>query len=667
MAKKKSTKKHKRPAGLTLAGEPRWMQRPLVVALLLFAFAFLLYANTLTHGYTQDDAIVIYDNAFTMQGVEGIDELLRYDTFRGFFKVEGKERLVAGGRYRPLTPVMFAIGIELFGARPWVGHLGNLIWYGLTCVAVWWLLLTLLSPGNDPRRSDARARFIALVGALIFTAHPVHTEVVANIKGRDEIMSLLGATVAALCVWRGFRQKGWRWPTLAALTFFLGLLSKENAITFLAVVPLMLWYFGGARPLHALRHTAPLFLSAALFLWLRGQVLGWSLGEPPKDLMNNPFLKILEDGAVVPFSTAERWATILYTLGEYVRLLVFPHPLTHDYYPRHIPVLTFGDSRVIASLVLYLALLWWGLRGLRRKEPMSFGLWYYLLTLSIVSNIVFPVGTNMSERFLFMPSVGFAWVAGWLAWKGAHYQAGDRPTEYRRLYRVWGVVLAVVLLYSLRTVTRNTVWKDNFTLFTHDVAVSPNSAKVRNAAGGALIDEAIKPENEARREQMLREAISHLQAAIAIYPYYHNAYLLLGNAYYYLGEYDKAIEQYEAALKLYPDYADAKNNLARALRDAGKYYGEKKGDLQRAIEYLRRSWQLDSTDAETARLLGVAYGVAGQNDKAIEWFEKALSLQPQSAAIMRDLATAWYHAGDKAQADEWMARARAIDPDIGQR
>src|SRR5690606_20899622 len=70
---------------------------------ILFTRGALLYANTLRHDYAVDDAIVIYDNEFTTKGVSGIPSLLKYDTFRGFFKVEGKESLVSGGRYRPLT------------------------------------------------------------------------------------------------------------------------------------------------------------------------------------------------------------------------------------------------------------------------------------------------------------------------------------------------------------------------------------------------------------------------------------------------------------------------------------------------------------------------------------------------------------------------------------
>ena len=75
----------------------------------------LLYFQTVTFEYTQDDAIVISDNMFTTKGVSGIPGLLSHDTFYGYFKDENKTRLVSGGRYRPLTPVMFAIEYEIAG------------------------------------------------------------------------------------------------------------------------------------------------------------------------------------------------------------------------------------------------------------------------------------------------------------------------------------------------------------------------------------------------------------------------------------------------------------------------------------------------------------------------------------------------------------------------
>ncbi len=82
-----------------------------------------------------------------------------------------------------------------------------------------------------------------LLATLIFMAHPVHTEVVANIKSRDEILSFLNGTLALLLVFDYSKSKNWISLALAVIFFFLSLLSKETAMTTLAIIPFMLFFF----------------------------------------------------------------------------------------------------------------------------------------------------------------------------------------------------------------------------------------------------------------------------------------------------------------------------------------------------------------------------------------------------------------------------------------
>ena len=117
--------------------------------------------------------------------------------------------------------------------------------------------------------------------------------------------------------------------------------------------------------------------------------------------MNNPFLGL---------TFSERYGTIFYTLGKYIQLLIFPHSLTHDYYPRHIPIMSFSDWQVLLSIGIYAILGLYALIRLPKKDPIAFGIIFYIASLSVVSNLVFSVGTNMSERLVFMPSVGFCLV-----------------------------------------------------------------------------------------------------------------------------------------------------------------------------------------------------------------------------------------------------------------
>ncbi len=632
-----------------------WQVNTRLHKVLIFAFAFLLYGNTLTHDYTQDDAIVIYDNMFTTQGFSGIPGILKYDTFYGFFKVEGKDKLVAGGRYRPLTLVMFAVEYALFGENPFIGHLGNILLYGLLGIVLYLLLLKLFKARED----IPLAALIALITTLFFIAHPIHTEAVANIKGRDEIMTLLGSLAALLFSIKAYtEEKGWL-NILAGIIFFLALMAKENAITFLAVVPLTYFVFTKAKFGKIALQTLPFFLAAILFLVIRGQVLGGNFGsELSMELMNNPFLTI-ENNRWVHLSLGDKMATIIYTLGKYIQLLIFPHPLTHDYYPRHISLMTWGSWQVILSTLLYLGLGILGLIGLFKKRIWSYGILYYLITLSVVSNVAFPVGTNMSERFLFMPSVGFCLVIIMFFLPPPPSREGETSDKKLNVVLFTGGI--ILLLLSAKTIHRNFAWKDNFTLFTTDIQVSKNSAKLRNSVGGELSAAAIKETDTSKQAAMLQEAVGHLKEAIQIHPTYKNAYLLLGNAHNYLKEYDQAIQAYDQALRLDPNYTDAFNNRAITYRDGGLYFGQQKGDLKKSIQYLTEAQQAQPNDYETVFGLGVAQGMSGNLSKAIELFSKSTQLQPNSAAAWRNLGNAYMNAGDTERGTAALQKAAALE------
>jgi len=382
--------------------------------------------------------------------------------------------------------------------------------------------------------------------------------------------------------------------------------------------------------------------------------------------MNNPYLKV-EGGQWVHFTGGEKLATIFHTLGKYIQLLIFPHPLTHDYYPRHIAVMNWGDWKPILSLLIHLALLVYGLLGLKNKNKMSFGILFYFGTLFIVSNILFPVGTNMSERFVFMPSIGFCFVIALLLYRLHKKINLEKRFAFSQLTPMFISVGIVALLFGIKTISRNQVWVDNFTLFTTDINVSKNSAKLQNAVGGETLRVWSKKPDSPQRTLKLKEATEHLQTALTFHPTYKNSLLQLGNAYNYLKDYEKSIEYYNRVLAVAPNDKNAYNNLGITYRDAGRYYGEEKGDLNKAVSYLEKSIQINPNEYETLRLLGVAYGVSGQNEKAIDFFTKALAQRPDNPDAMWNLANSYFYGGNEAKANELRQRAIAIDPEVANR
>ncbi len=394
---------------LKLLGSNSWVLNEKIHLLLIFIFSLVVYSNTLWNEYAQDDAIVITDNMYTKQGLKGIPGLLSHDTFYGFFKKKGKSKLVSGGRYRPLSPITFAIEWQFFGKNPAISHLINILLFALLGIVLYKFLLLMLMNIE----SNHLKILVPLFATLIFIAHPIHTEVVANIKGRDELFSLLFSLLAVIFSMKWLISKNIKYQLFAFLMFLLALFSKENAITFLAIIPLLFFMFFKVKKNQYLKILTPYLFSTIIFLAIRTMILGLDFGAAPMELMNNPFLKI-EGSKYVPFTFGEKFATILFTLGKYLQLLIFPHPLTNDYYPRQIPLLSFANWKVLASLFIYILLIYYAIKNINKSKIISFGIMFYIITLSIVSNIVFPVGTNMSERFLFMPSVGFSLIFGFI-------------------------------------------------------------------------------------------------------------------------------------------------------------------------------------------------------------------------------------------------------------
>ncbi|MFN0176757.1 MAG: tetratricopeptide repeat protein [Saprospiraceae bacterium] len=651
---------------------PGFFNNTMLQSGLIFAFAFLLYANTLTHGFVLDDAIVITDNMFTQQGIKGIGGILSNDTFFGFFKVEGKEALVTGGRYRPMTLVLFSI-LYQFSTGPFLFHLFTVLLFALTCVVLYRTLLRLLSPPltlaqhrGDPSSLLAQSGpMVAWLATVLFAAHPIHTEVVANIKGCDEILTLLGCLSALFFTLKAWDTKETKWALAAGVSFFIACLSKENAAAFVVLIPLALLFFRNPSPnpspsgrggRSVLAASLPIFVAFALFFLLRGSILNWRFGGEPMELMNNPFLK-LEGNQWVKFAPAERLATIFYTLGKYVQLLFVPQPLTHDYYPRQIGMMTFGNPMVLFSLALYGFMGYWALRGMQRRDPFAYGILLYLLPLGIVSNLIFPIGTNMGERFAFMPSVGFCLVV-------ALFLNKFLPKNRNLVLGIFG---AAILLFFIKTVVRNFAWESNEKLFMTDADVSINSAKLQNACGGVLFDRATKEKDLEKQRALCLESKPHLDQAIKIYPNYKDAFISRGGAHYVLKEFPEAIADYRRAIQLAPDDAKLKTYLALALRDGGKYYGEQKRDMDNAFKCFNESWQLNPKDPETARLLGVANGINGRHLEAIEWFTKAVEVSPKEAGFLWDLGLAYSASGNLAKGEEWRKKAMEIDPTIAQR
>jgi protein O-mannosyl-transferase len=661
--------------------------------IIIFMLGILLYAYTISFDFTLDDTLMITSNDLTTQGISGLSDIFSKDAFAGFF---GEEKdLVAGGRYRPLTHAMFAIEYELFGVSAMVGHFMNILLYALLGLIVFNTLRHIFKTEHTvPHWME----YIPFTATLLFMAHPLHTEVVSNIKGRDEIISMGGSMLALLYSLKYIHKQKMKYLIFSFFSMLVAIFSKENAITFVAIIPLSMYFFTQARKSEYVKTMLPILLASFIFILARYNALGfWITGSGVQtEILNNPFLHS---------SKADEIATVIYTWLLYLKLMIFPHPLTHDYYPWHLEVLSSSSPMVLASLVVILGLLGISFFHFKKKHILSYGILFFVITFSIQSNLLFNIGTFMNERFVFVALLGFCMI---LAYYFKRYHAiRGRSIMY--------LMLALMSFYTLKTVIRSAAWKDNYTLFTTDVKVSVNSAKCNVSAGESIIDRAEKEKNPEKARSMFQEAYAYLLHAQKIHPTYYGAYDLAGKAAFHLDDFRSSFEHYKACLEINPtapvpitnihlvaiaasqkgrvmesiemlkwltafspdslhyvtelsNMYERAGNITEAMRTiqdllethpdysaawakAGEIYGKHMNDLKNAEFHLLRAFELKPDDFNVLENLGIVFGMQSKYVQSIEYFNKALALDSTVDRLHTNIGNTYMMMGELEKAE----------------
>ena len=509
-----------------------------LVLVVLSVLAFGLYASTVRFDYALDDTMVITGNKFTQRGFDGIGDIFRYESFRGYFGEQ--KNLLEGDRYRPLSIATFAAEVSIFGkGNKAAGHFINILLYVLTAVLMFRVLLFMFPNKNTKEDASKFSPFftVPFIATALFIAHPLHVEVVANIKGRDEILALLGELGTLYFTFRYLNNKTSKYLIASFAAFLVGIFSKESAITFLAVVPLTAHFFTNATFSEKIKVTMPIIIGTLFYLMMRVNAIGYLLdGKEVADLMNNPFYGM---------SLGDRLATVFYTLLLYLKLHIFPHPLTHDYYPFQIPKMTWTDWQSLLSLALHVGLVAVILRGWKKRTVWAYAAAFYIITLSIVSNLVVSVGTFMNERFVYHASLGFCIAAAYLL-----MVVLDKNKENNKNVLGMGIAALFVVGFSIKTLIRVPDWYSGATLNASAIINSPNSAR-SNCFYAISIweDKFLKLPPNATNEQkkaLLDEMKPYFERSLQILPKYSAALKMWAGV---AGEYHKIDNNLDNLLK----------------------------------------------------------------------------------------------------------------------
>ena len=629
---------------------PKMTKYSWLLAALAFVLSFIIYGNTIYHDYALDDLVSITQNAHTLKGYAGIKDLLTKDSFNGYTQYAN---LVSGGRYRPLALVTFAIEIGIWGKNiPHISHFGNVLFFAISMFLLFIVCYRYIFKGK---------LLASAFTCLIFIIHPLHTEVVANIKSRDEIFSLLFSLGAMYFLFEYLRdKKNWIFLALSGITFFLAVLSKENAVLFIVFIPLVLYYFYNDSLIKAIKETWFILLVTFIFIAIRFSITGFH-SNPQNEILNSPYLWA---------KPGEAFATKIYILLRHLGLIFYPYPLSCLYTWNAIPYIQIIDYKFLIAFTVYAIIIYYGIKGFFKRNPLSFFILNYLAMLSLVSNLLFDIGALMGDRFLYQ--AGFPVILA-----GGYYL--DLLLEKYKSKQVRIVVISflviLVTFYTYRTTKRNAAWTNDDTIAIEDKDTY-ECAHVKINTASAYIRLCLKETDKRKKDSLFTLSQEYFHKGLKIYPTYVDGHIIAGSCFYLAGFLDSATVYYDKAYQLSPEnltlknyfpiigkdyYNRAQQQLARKQTDSAAFsfkmamkhdtlyvqlirffydrafdsYMNK--DFAKAIYYLDSYLEFKRDNVQVYLLYGDITFLSRQYDKARTLYQTALKMQPNNMAVIKQL------------------------------
>ncbi|MGA2629315.1 MAG: tetratricopeptide repeat protein [Terriglobia bacterium] len=620
-----------------------------VLVAILVALAVAPYLGILANGFAYDDNTQVLNNPY-LQNFAHLREIFS-TTVWSYVGAQGVTNY-----YRPMMTFGYLICYQIFGPLAYGFHFASL---ALHAGVVGLLFLVT-------RRMTAN-RLLAFAAGALFAVHPIHVESVAWIAAVTDLQLTFFYLLTFLCFLRLAAPGGGRSPAMQlamAGGFVLTLLAKEQAFTLPALATVYEHTCRDDRSETTLAQKAGryylLWLLAATYLLFRARFFG-ALA---------PVLQISDLTWPQTFLSA----TALF--GQYMLKLLWPAQLCTFYvFHRSTSLL---EPRVLLGLVsllvvaVLLVVLW------RHARVMSFALLWLLATLAPVLNPRWMAANVFTERYLYLPSVGFSWLVAW-AITSLWERWGELSPRRQALAAFCGVVAA---LYILRIVTRVPDWSDDITLYTRTLAISPDSYHIRNNLATIYWKQGRDVEAERQWEASLRlaprsavvlnnlgllrskqkryeEAAELLRRAMRLKPNYTDPHINLGRLDLELERPAEAELQFRAAVALSPLNVDARNKLGTLYLESGRwaeaeeqyrasaasqpnwtaYYGigeaaRRRADYQGAERAYLRAVELAPVESQPRFALGAVYVAAERNAEALREYQAGLANDPSNAEAL---------------------------------
>jgi len=604
------------------------------VYILIFVFSFILYGNTISNYYSLDDIYVTDGNPQINKGIKAIPEI--FTSLYADVNADDGSKMTFG--YRPIVKTTFAIENQFFGNAPHVSHVINILLYFLALIVLYQLLRRLLKDYNP---------VFSLMVVLLFAAHPMHTEVVASLKNRDVLLAFIFSFLAIDKFVQYVDTTKIKYVIYGMLLLLLGYLSKADVLIYIAVIPLVIYFFRDINP----KKIIISFVTVIVAIAIARYIPRFFLPAPhrPSLFFENPLL--FEDDKLMHISTG--FSVLLF----YLKKILWPDTMLFYYGFNTIKVVGFGNAAVIVSMIIYATLFGVAIYLFRKKHIISFSLLLFFISISIYANMVKPVMGIVADRFLFVPVLSLALLLVYLFFRIFQVKLTQQVFKPGQINKLIVAMLLVLIPYSAITIDRNKDWKDLLTLTSHDIKDLDSSAKAHFLYGVALKNKIVKTQAYWKKEAKpdIDLMLKHFKKAVVIFPGYYDAWNQLGEIYMVVKkDYKRADVCFKEALEVNPDFRKPYYNLGYLN------YTNKKYDLAKKyfLEYLK----VEPKHIQTYSLLSKMAFKQNNLDEALDWNKKILAFNPDAAVAYFNMGNYLLQSSDTLQAVKNFEIAAELDP-----
>lgn len=518
---------------------------------IIFVVVFITFGGSLINQYALDDQFVTTsENDQVMKGIKGIPDILTTHY--------SQAKNVNYG-YRPLAEISFAIEYEIFGMTPFWSHSINLLLYGC-------LILLLLSNLKILFPENQTAIFILI---LLFTVHPLHSEVVFSLKNREEILAILFGLWALTYAFKCIEKQNKIDFTLMIMLFLLACFSKKTAYPFAFFIPICIVYFDHKKWKSALKIFFSLAITTQITSNLPILFLGKHIGRPI-DFIENPLAAEDMLNRIVPS---------LLVFVYYLKLMLYPKPLLSYYGYNQLALTNPTSEDFITTFLILLVFLFTLCYGLLKQKKWGFGLLIISVFLMPYINLIYPITGIVAERFAFFPIIGgllyvYFLIKDFLLIKWVKYLL----VGFVFCWAIWSISI---------NINRAKDWYNLETLLKADVNKAPKSVKLNNAYAEHMHTQLSFKSKAQPKEYYFKEAQKH----------------------------------YKQSHRLMPKEAMILNNLGLLFLESQQ--------IDSSQFYLEQAIAIDSKKAEIHFNLGAIYEFQKETKKAKMAYLKALQINPE--------------------------------------